>query len=262
MWHRLCIIGVRVASEEQVRQPADGAIAVTSAWRRAILGAAVVGGAAVSEAQSSSSQSDVPAAYVPPAGMCRIWLRNVPPMQQPAPTDCRTALRGKPVGSTVIYGPEPKRSSIMPNDWTPRSSSRPTRDDDRSRTPFRSGDDGCTDLNHDGVCDESASGESCTDTRDTRDSRCDDTTPAMPAMRSAVQWTEGQRPVDMQRWFGSLNVSARFAMPSRGGLPERVQWFDSDGRLVQVWLDRNGDGRADRVELYGHDGLRVRVVGQ
>ena len=259
MWHRLCIVRVSVACEEQVRQPVDGAIAVMSTWRMAILGAAVVGGAAVGAAQSPSSQSDIPAGYVPPAGMCRIWLRDVPPMQQPAPTDCRTALRGKPVGSTVIYGPEPKRSSIMPNDWTTRSSIKPTRDDDRSRTPFRSGDDGCTDLNRDGLCDEAASGEPCTDTRDIR---CDDTTPAMPAMRSAVQWTEGQRPTDMQRWFGSLNVSARFAMPSRGGSPERVQWFDTDGHLVQVWLDRNGDGRADRVELYGHDGLRVRVVGQ
>lgn len=216
-------------------------------------------GAAVSAAQSRSSLPEIPSAYVPPAGMCRVWLHDVPPMQQPAPTDCRTALRGKPVGSTVIYGPEPKRSSITPNDWTRHSSVRPARDEARSRTSFRSGDDGCSEASRDGLCHDTLLSELCLDVRDTR---CDDAGPALPSMRAAVQWTEGQRPVDMQRWFGSLNVAARFAMPGRGGAPERVQWFDPDGRLVQVWLDRNADGRADRVEVYGRDGARVRVFGQ
>ena len=84
----------------------------------------------------------------------------------------------------------------------------------------------------------------------------------MPAMRAAVLWTEGQRPSDLQRWFGTTNVAARFSPPARGGAPDRVQWFDTDGRLVQIWTDRNADGRADRVEIFNRDGARIRVVGQ
>ena len=167
-------------------------------------------------------------------------------MQQPAPTDCRSALRTKPVGSTVIYGPEPKRSSYTPHDWS-RPSMRVTRDDDRLRTSFRYG----------GI--DEGSGDLCVDSRD---ARCDTDIASMPTMRSAILWTEGQRPVDLQRWFGNQNVAARFVMPPRGGSPERVQWFDADGRLVQVWIDRNGDGHADRVELFNRDGARIRVVGQ
>lgn len=209
-------------------------------WRWGILGVWLAGGAAVAAAQSPSTQPEIPAAYMPPSGMCRVWLRDVPPMQQPAPTDCRTALRTKPVGATVIYGPESRRTNIMPSDWS-RPTPRTGRDDDRSRTPFRSGDDG----------------QACGD-----GARCDDESPPLPAMRAAVLWTEGQRPAEMLRWFGSLNVAARFAMPSRGGSPDRVQWFDTDGRLVQVWTDRNNDGRADRVEIFNRDGARIRVVGQ
>jgi hypothetical protein len=215
-------------------------------WCVSILIAWATCGAAVGAAQSPSAHPEIPAAYVPPAGMCRVWLRDVPPVQQPAPTDCRSALRTKPVGASVIYGPETKRSSYSPDDWS-RPSLRPARDDERLRTPFRSGDDGTT------------SGDACTDGG--HDARCDDALP-MPAMRAAVLWTEGQHPADMQRWFGTANVAARFAMPRSGGVPDRVQWFDTDGRLVQIWTDRNGDGRVDRVEIFNRDGARIRVVGQ
>lgn len=214
--------------------------------------------AACRVAAQSLPSPEIPAAYVPPAGMCRVWLRDVPPMQQPAPTDCRAALRAKPVDATVIYGPEPKRTGYTPSDWS-RPAARSMRDDDRARVPFRSGGESCTDIDRDGVCDDVQSGDVCTDVRDTR---CDDALPQLPSMRSAVSWTEGQRPADLQRWFGTLNVAARFAMPARGSAPDRVQWFDSDGRIVQIWTDRNGDGRADRVEVFNRDGARIRVVGQ
>lgn len=206
----------------------------------------LTGGAAVAAAQSSSAQPEIPPAYAPPAGMCRVWLREVPAMQQPAPTDCRSALRTKPVDATVIYGPDPKRSAIAPGDWS-RPTPRPLREDDRLRTPFRVGDD-------------SPGSETCQD--GSRDAKCEELRAPLPAMRTALLWTEGQRPADMQRWFGSQNVAARFAMPPRGAAPDRVQWFDPDGRLVQIWTDRNGDGQADRVELFSRDGARIRVVGQ
>ena len=47
---------------------------------------------------------DIPRAYRPPPGMCRVWLDDVPPGQQPAPTDCKTALRNKPAKARVIFG--------------------------------------------------------------------------------------------------------------------------------------------------------------
>ncbi len=206
---------------------------MTTEWRYGVLWAAMMTGATMVAAQSSSVRPEIPAAYEPPAGMCRVWLRDVPPMQQPAPTDCRTALRTQPVGATVIYGPQPKRSTYTPSDWSkPLVRSARAEDPDASVEALRG------------------------------DSRFDDMGSAMPTMRSAVLWTEGQRPADLQRWFGTTNVAARFAMPTRGGSPERVQWFDGDNRIVQIWTDRNGDGRADRVELFNRDGARVRVVGQ
>ena len=56
----------------------------------------------------------VPPAYRPPAGMCRIWIEGVPPGQQPAPTDCVTAVRNRPVNGTVIFGASPKRDGDKP----------------------------------------------------------------------------------------------------------------------------------------------------
>ena len=53
----------------------------------------------------------IPTAYRPPAGMCRIWLDNVPPAQQPAPTDCASAVRNRPSNGRVIFGEEPKDKS-------------------------------------------------------------------------------------------------------------------------------------------------------
>ena len=45
----------------------------------------------------------------PPMGMCRIWLDGVPAAQQPAPTDCATAVRNRPVNGRVLFPDEPGR---------------------------------------------------------------------------------------------------------------------------------------------------------
>jgi hypothetical protein len=47
---------------------------------------------------------DVPPAHRPPPGMCRVWVDGVPARQQPAPTDCRTAIRNRPPNGRVIFG--------------------------------------------------------------------------------------------------------------------------------------------------------------
>lgn len=55
--------------------------------------------------QSGAGKSEqVPAEYKPPKGMCRIWLKDVPPKQQPAPTDCPTAVKNLPQNGRVIFG--------------------------------------------------------------------------------------------------------------------------------------------------------------
>lgn len=59
-------------------------------------------------------EKDIPASSRPPAGMCRIWLDGVPAAQQPAPTDCATAVRNRPAKGRVIFGDDfvtPKRDS-------------------------------------------------------------------------------------------------------------------------------------------------------
>jgi hypothetical protein len=71
-------------------------------------------------------QSKVPPAYRPPAGMCRIWIEGVPASQQPAPTDCVTAVRNRPVNGTVIFGDDsPKRG----NDKSRKGKSKKDSDD-------------------------------------------------------------------------------------------------------------------------------------
>lgn len=52
----------------------------------------------------SQSKDEIPANMRPPAGMCRVWLDDVPAAQQPAVTDCPTAVRNRPAKGRVIFG--------------------------------------------------------------------------------------------------------------------------------------------------------------
>jgi hypothetical protein len=70
--------------------------------------ALVVGFAAPARAQVVEVGAPIPPAYLPPAGMCRIWIENVPPAQQPAPTDCTTAVKTRPQNGRVVFGEKPK----------------------------------------------------------------------------------------------------------------------------------------------------------
>jgi len=58
--------------------------------------------------QQSSREQVVPPAFYPPAGMCRIWINQVPAAQQPAPTDCASAVRNRPANGKVLFGDQPK----------------------------------------------------------------------------------------------------------------------------------------------------------
>ena len=65
----------------------------------------VVAAAAPLSAQGKGTKAGkIPPGQRPPAGMCRIWLDGVPAGQQPAPTDCATAVRNRPANGRVIFG--------------------------------------------------------------------------------------------------------------------------------------------------------------
>ncbi|HET9796632.1 MAG TPA: hypothetical protein VFP90_01520 [Gemmatimonadaceae bacterium] len=55
-------------------------------------------------AHAQQRKEEVPKSYRPPKGMCRIWLDKVPAKQQPAPTDCPTAVRNRPPNGKVLFG--------------------------------------------------------------------------------------------------------------------------------------------------------------
>ena len=78
-------------------------------WTLSFFAIATIAAADQAGAQGRGrDRESVPREHRPPTGMCRIWLDNVPPNQQPAPTDCATAIRNKPSNARVIF---PEKSS-------------------------------------------------------------------------------------------------------------------------------------------------------
>jgi hypothetical protein len=221
----------------------------------------------------------VPPGHRPPAGMCRIWIDGVPPGQQPAPTDCATALRNRPSNGRVIFGDDAGGRGKGKGGARSRSDGARGNgdyDDDRDRGDDRADDrngrttttgggttgggvwgdirrrlpsNACVDRNRDGYCDSDnfTSGSAGT--------------ASLPDMVAGTLFARGQRTADVSRWLGGGQLSARPLDVDRNGVPARVMWYDQAGQLVQVWTDRNGDGRADRVEIF-QNGRRVRVVGE
>ena len=61
-------------------------------------------GEAQERGRGRASDDSVPKNLLPPPGMCRIWLPNVPAAKQAAPTDCATAVRNRPATARVIFG--------------------------------------------------------------------------------------------------------------------------------------------------------------
>src|SRR6266480_8072270 len=67
----------------------------------------------------------IPAGFFPPAGMCRIWINDVPAGQQPAPTDCASAVRNRPANGRVLFGDDPPKTKKGKSDKG-KSKSSPT----------------------------------------------------------------------------------------------------------------------------------------
>ena len=77
----------------------------------AVLGIAMIMATAVpAMAQRREPKHDtrkgdsIPVESRPPRGMCRIWIDDVPAAQQPAATDCATAIKNRPTNARVIFG--------------------------------------------------------------------------------------------------------------------------------------------------------------
>jgi hypothetical protein len=77
----------------------------------------VLTGASVGAQGSKARQDSIPREFLPPAKMCRVWIDGVPAAQQPAPTDCPTAIQKKPANGRVIYGEE--KGKEKPQDKVP-----------------------------------------------------------------------------------------------------------------------------------------------
>jgi hypothetical protein len=61
------------------------------------------------QSQTQRREQIVPPGFYPPSGMCRIWINDVPAGQQPAPTDCASAVRNRPTNGKVLFGDEPQK---------------------------------------------------------------------------------------------------------------------------------------------------------
>ena len=188
--------------------------------------------AAPLSAQGRDRASEVPPGQRPPPGMCRIWLDGVPAGQQPAPTDCATAVRNRPANGRVLFG----------DDYAKPGSANRWRDEGGAE---RRGDDR-RESREDDRADE----------RLERQRRFPAT---MPEMIGAILIERGRRTEDVRGWLGEAAYQVRYVDRDRNGLPERVSWLDEARQTVQVWIDANGDGRADSVEVY-EGGRKVRTI--
>ncbi len=128
----------------------------------------------------SARPDSLPKGFEPPPGMCRVWVDGVPPERQPAPTDCVTAVRNRPNNARVVFGPDADtpagraRAARARGDVVAQLEGRrgTTRDDEEFLARLKAGDI-CIDRNHDGRCDDIATGtDGCLDAN--RDGRCDD----------------------------------------------------------------------------------------
>lgn len=101
-----------------------------------VLAVAVAGASAPLGAQGKSfgpKNDKVPDGHRPPPGMCRIWLDGVPAGQQPAPTDCATAVRNRPSNGRVIFGDDYRTREERTNEARPDSGRKPEDGSKRER---------------------------------------------------------------------------------------------------------------------------------
>jgi hypothetical protein len=104
-------------------------------WLVLMLGLSASAATAHAQQGEGREQPEVPAQYAPPPGMCRVWLAGVPAAQQPAPTDCASAIRKRPNQGRVLFGSdrEMPRPALVPT--RPRSAQQEERQREERRAP-------------------------------------------------------------------------------------------------------------------------------
>ena len=178
----------------------------------------------------------VPPGFRPPAGMCRVWVDGVPAQQQPAPTDCQTAMRSRPTKSRVLIGERPADAGMPVNAFNAGSagysatpgSARVGRLAELDEPVVKRVSQGelCLDADHDGICDESAPLlAACVDAN--RDGKCDEPRKDVAALIDAGAFRSGSA-------MGGICIDR-----NRDGRCDET-WVGAD-----VCMDRDGDGRCD-----------------
>jgi len=89
-----------------------------------VLLAALSHPALAQDRQRDDKAVNVPAHLQPAAGMCRVWLKDVPAAQQPAQTECAMAIRNRPPDAVVLFGKDATSRDTrgMTPSWGSRSS--------------------------------------------------------------------------------------------------------------------------------------------
>ncbi|HWZ60911.1 MAG TPA: hypothetical protein VNW46_18140 [Gemmatimonadaceae bacterium] len=195
-----------------------------------------------------------PPGQLPPRGQCRIWFDGLPPGHQPLPSDCETAFRDAPPDARVLVGEGVDAHGYSRGDhdhgnhngWGKehgRKRDGDDRDEERGAPPPPPPPADCLVYTPDGQCAGAYMPAG--------------PPPALPDMIGAVFMAEGRVWPEAQRWLGGLQLTAHVDAVV-GGRPARVRWTDSNGRLVQEWIDVNGNGRAGVVRVYRR-GVLVRT---
>ena len=198
--------------------------------------------AAVAPLGAQGTRGDeVPSGFQPPAGMCRVWLDGVPASQQPAPTDCASAMRSRPARAKVLIGERPAAGSLPASAFnagsaayqnapapsapgTPRA--RPFADLDEAAAKRIQHGELCLDADHDGLCDDTAPAVAgCVDAN--RDGKCDEPRRDITAAIEAGLFRAGSA------------ISGICIDRNRDGKCDET-WLAAD-----VCLDKDGDGKCD-----------------
>lgn len=89
----------------------------------------------------------------------------------------------------------------------------------------------------------------------------------MPTMPTAAQ-LQGDWRAATGAWFGGVEALSGVPLASvratgesmRGGGPTRMVRFTGGTRPVALWSDRNGDGKADLIEVYRGGNVAAQLI--
>jgi hypothetical protein len=90
--------------------------------------------------KETKAANGVPKSAQPPAGLCQVWLENVPVGQQPAPTDCATAIKNRPNNAHIVFGKLTGEDAKSPLKTTTASPARQSGWTNRVADPPRQGE--------------------------------------------------------------------------------------------------------------------------